>query len=102
MTLRPLPGFKSLETHLTGDTRLDESADEFQRIGDGWEALGAWFRQVSEAPDPASHLGECVATFNALADLEETTWRQLRNAMWETDERCEAMENSFAMSRFLW
>jgi len=52
--------------------------DEFKQIGDRWEALGAWFREASEAPEPAAHLGECVAPLQALADLEETAWRRLR------------------------
>jgi hypothetical protein len=63
---------------ITGDPRLNESADEFQRIGDGWEALGAWFRQTSEAGDPASLLGECAAPLSALADQEEVAWGRLR------------------------
>ena len=62
---------------ITKDTHLNESADEFQRIGDGWEALGEWFRQVSETPDPVPRLGECVASFNALADQEQAAWRRL-------------------------
>jgi hypothetical protein len=64
---------------VTGDTRLDESADEFQRIGEEWEALGEWFRQVSEMPAPASRLGKCVAPLNALAAMEETAWKQIRD-----------------------
>ncbi|MCR4405541.1 MAG: DUF4872 domain-containing protein [Anaerolineae bacterium] len=63
---------------ITGDARFIESADEFQRIGDAWEELGEWFRRTSEASDPASFLGECVAPFNALADQEEAAWQRLR------------------------
>lgn len=63
---------------ITGDSRLAESADEFRQIGDGWERLGEWFRQVSEAPEPDSMLGECVVSLNALAGLEETAWQRLQ------------------------
>ena len=59
---------------ITGDARLEESADEFKRINDSGEALGVWFRQASEAPDPAPLLGECAAPLNALADQEEAVW----------------------------
>jgi len=63
---------------ITGDARMNESADEFRHIGDEWDELGEWFRQASEAHDPASALGECVAPLNALAELEETAWTRLR------------------------
>ena len=63
---------------ITGDSRLAESADEFRQIGDGWERLGEWFRQVSEAPEPDSMLGAGVVSLNALAGLEETAWQRLQ------------------------
>ena len=63
---------------LTGETRLADSADEFQRIGDRWEAMGDWFHGTSEAPDPVALLGECAAPLQHLADREEAAWRQLR------------------------
>ncbi|MCP4543785.1 MAG: BtrH N-terminal domain-containing protein [Chloroflexi bacterium] len=63
---------------ITKDTRLNESADEFQHIGDEWELLGKWFLQVSEAPDPASLLSECAVSLNALAELEDAAWTRLR------------------------
>jgi hypothetical protein len=63
---------------ITGERQFEKSADEFQRIGDAWEELSEWFRRTSEAPDPASLLGECVAPLNALADQEEAAWVRLR------------------------
>ena len=63
---------------IVGDARLDESAGEFWRIGDQWEALGEWFRQVSEAPDPVTGLGECAVPLNELAGLEQAAWGRLR------------------------
>ena len=65
-------------SEIVDDARLAESADEFRQIGDDWERLGEWFRQASEAPEPDSMLGECVAPLNALAELEETAWRRLQ------------------------
>jgi len=62
---------------ITGDERLIASAEAFRHIGDRWEELGEWFRQTSEAPDPAARLGECVPAFHALADLEEAAWQRL-------------------------
>jgi len=64
---------------ITGDPALNDSADEFQRIGDRWEALGEWFRQASEADDRAALMGECSAPLNVLADMEEAAWRRLRD-----------------------
>ncbi len=64
---------------LTANPRLNESADEFQHIGDVWEELGEWFRQASELDEPASRLGECVTKLNRLADLEELAWQRLRD-----------------------
>lgn len=63
---------------IVGDPRLEESAAEFQHIGDKWEELGEWFLSMSEASDVASRLGECVAQLNTLADLEELAWTRLR------------------------
>ena len=54
------------------------SADEFKHIADEWEKLGEWFKQASEADDPASLLGECTDPLNELADLEEAAWGRLR------------------------
>jgi hypothetical protein len=63
---------------VTGQPRFDEIAAGFQRIGDGWEEVGRWCLQASEALDPASLLAECVAPLNELADREEESWIQLR------------------------
>jgi hypothetical protein len=63
---------------IVGDSRLVESAGAFQEIGDGWEELAAWFRETSEAPEPASLMGECEVPLNQLADREEAAWQRLR------------------------
>jgi hypothetical protein len=62
---------------ITGDSRFGASADQFWRIGDRWETLGAWFKATSEADDPASLMGECVESLLSIADLEETAWQGL-------------------------
>jgi hypothetical protein len=66
-------------SEITGDPRLEQSASEFQHIGDRWEDVGEWFRQTSEAPDPAAFLDQCVAPLRHLADMEELAWRSLRD-----------------------
>ncbi|MEJ2211754.1 MAG: BtrH N-terminal domain-containing protein [Anaerolineae bacterium] len=63
---------------LAGEPGLAESAAEFRQVGDGWEALGAWFRQASEAPEPAAVVAEATPLFQALADEEEAAWQRLR------------------------
>jgi hypothetical protein len=63
---------------ITGIVRLAESADEFQKIGDRWEELGDWFREVSEAPHPAELIGESKGMLNHLAEEEEGAWLRLQ------------------------
>lgn len=64
---------------ITGDPRLAAIADQFQQIGHRWEELGAWYRQTSEAPEPATLLGECIVPLQDLADQEEQAWSSLRD-----------------------
>ena len=66
---------------ITGGPRLEESADAFERIGDGWEELGEWYRQASEASDPAALLGACVAPLEDLAARQEGAWGRLRESV---------------------
>jgi hypothetical protein len=63
---------------LTGDKQLAASADDFHHIGDQWETVGEWFKQASERPDRAAIVSEVAAPLNAIADLEETAWTQLK------------------------
>jgi hypothetical protein len=63
---------------IAADPRLEESANTFKHIGNRWEALGEGFRQASEAPGPATLLGECASALNSLAEMEETAWTRLR------------------------
>ncbi|MBM4430630.1 MAG: DUF4872 domain-containing protein [Chloroflexi bacterium] len=63
------------------EPRLTASADDFQHIGDCWEALAEWFRQVSELPGAAAHMAQCSARFEELADLEQAAWTRLREVV---------------------
>ncbi len=63
---------------ITGDARLNESADAFQHIGDRWQEVAAIFKQGWEADDPAAVLPETTAPLMEIADLEEVAWGRLR------------------------
>jgi hypothetical protein len=63
---------------ITGDDRMMAVADEFQRLGDRWQAVAEAFKRASESPAPALLLGECVAPLDALADQEQAAWTRLQ------------------------
>jgi hypothetical protein len=63
---------------LTTDSRFNDCADEFQHIGDAWEAIANRFHELSETPDPAKHLAELVAPLQNLADQEHAAWQNLQ------------------------
>ena len=63
---------------ITGDARLNESADAFQHIGDRWQEVAAIFKGGWEAEDPAAMLPETTAPMMEIADLEEAAWARLR------------------------
>jgi hypothetical protein len=63
---------------ITGDARLNESADAFQRIGDRWQKVAEIFQRGWEADDPAAVLPETTALIMEIADLEEAAWGRLR------------------------
>lgn len=69
--------FLAEAAEMTDCAAYGQAAEQFQTIGDRWEALGVWFRQVSEGPSPADCLPEAVAPLNEIADLEETAWNVL-------------------------
>lgn len=62
---------------ITGEARLAESAGEFKRIGDTWEAFADWAKASSEALDPDSCLPEATAPLNDIADREQSAWDAL-------------------------
>ena len=63
---------------ITGDTRLNESADEFQYIGDRWQEVAEIFKRGWKAADPVAVLAETTAPLMELADLEKAAWGRLR------------------------
>ena len=63
---------------ITGDARLNESADAFQHIGDRWQEVAAIFKGGWEAADPDAVLPETTAPIMEIADLEEAAWGRLR------------------------
>lgn len=66
---------------IVGDASLEESATEFQRIGDRWEELAVWFKSTARASEPAPLLAECAAPLLAIADLEGAAWARLRASL---------------------
>ncbi|MCP5099400.1 MAG: DUF4872 domain-containing protein, partial [Chloroflexi bacterium] len=62
---------------LTTDTRFNSCADEFQQIGDEWEAVAARFHELSEMADPEKELASLVAPLETIADHEEIAWQNL-------------------------
>ena len=62
---------------ITGDPRLNDSAADFQHIGDRWQEIADRFKEASESPHPSASLDECVSPIYELADLEESTWQKL-------------------------
>jgi hypothetical protein len=63
---------------ITGDARLNDSADAFQHIGDRWQEVAAIFKRGWKADDPAAVLPETTAPMMEIADLEESAWTRLR------------------------
>lgn len=63
---------------IMGDVRLNESADEFQHIGDRWQEVAVIFKRGWEAEDPVAVLAETTAPMMQLAYLEEAAWTRLR------------------------
>jgi hypothetical protein len=63
---------------ITGDARLNESANAFQHIGDRWQEVAAIFKRGWEGEDPVAVLAETTAPMMEIADLEEVAWGWLR------------------------
>jgi len=63
---------------ITRDPRLNESANEFQRIGDRWQELAEVFKRGWKAEGPVAVLAETTAPLMELAGLEESAWRRLQ------------------------
>jgi hypothetical protein len=66
---------------ITGDARLNQSADSFQHIGDRWQEVAAIFERGWEADDPVTVLSETTAPLMEIAGLEEAAWMRLREIL---------------------
>lgn len=62
---------------ITGRNRLQDSADEFQRIGAKWDQLAQELKIASEGDEPALQLPAAAASLRELADLEQAAWTEL-------------------------
>lgn len=62
---------------LASEDRFESSAEEFVRIGAGWDKLSKVFRQAAECSDPAGTLADFTAPLLELAGQEELAWRKL-------------------------
>ncbi len=62
---------------LSGDNRLAESADLFQKVGDQWETFATWCKQASEMHNTITILGECTGLLASLAKQEQDAWKTL-------------------------
>ena len=67
---------------ITGDARLNQSANAFQHIGDKWQEVAEIFKQGWKAESPVAVLAETTAPMMELADLEEAAWGRLRVTCW--------------------
>ncbi len=63
---------------LINQPQLNPIADQFQQIGDAWEEVGTWFKQTSEADNPAQKLPEVTKPILHIADMEQAAWEALR------------------------
>jgi hypothetical protein len=63
---------------ITGEARLNESADTFQHVGDRWQEVATIFKRGWEAEDPVAVLPETTDPLMEIADLEEAAWGRLR------------------------
>ncbi|HEY42933.1 MAG TPA: BtrH N-terminal domain-containing protein [Anaerolineae bacterium] len=63
---------------IVGDERLVKIGGEMRAIGDKWQEVAAIFNRGSKVEDPAPVLSKTTEPLMEIADLEEKTWRRLR------------------------
>lgn len=73
--------FLSEAAEIIGDARLNQSADEFQHIGDRWQEVAEIFERGWEAKDLGAVLAETTAPLMEIADLEEAAWGRLQEVV---------------------
>ncbi len=65
-------------TEIAEDTRLEECAVAFRRVGDQWQKVAEIFKRGWDAEDPVAVLAETTAPMMQIADLEEEAWMRLK------------------------
>ena len=63
---------------ILGTKELAQIGGEMLVIGDKWQEVAAIFKRGSEAKDPAAVLPETTESLLEIADLEDESWRRLR------------------------
>ena len=65
-------------SRITAVSELAECGAGFKALGDEWDALGYFFRDLSESPHPVKDLGVVEPRLRSLADREEEQWTNLQ------------------------
>ncbi len=63
---------------ITGISEFAEIGDTFKDIGDRWQEVAKIFRSAFDADDPAVLLADTIAPLLNVADLEEKSWKKVR------------------------
>jgi hypothetical protein len=63
------------------DRRLGGIGEEMRLIGDKWQEVAMIFKRGSEATEPAEVLPETTEPMMEIADLEQGSWRRLRELL---------------------
>ena len=66
---------------ILGMKRLMQIGEDLRVIGDKWQEVAEIFKRGSKAKDPASVLPEITEPLLEIADLEEESWRRLREML---------------------
>jgi hypothetical protein len=66
---------------ITGIKTLTEIGEEIRVIGDKWQGVAEIFERGSKAKDPTAVLPETTEPMMEIADLEEGSWRRLREIL---------------------
>jgi hypothetical protein len=72
---------------ITDEPGLEQSADDFEGIGDAWQQLAERFREASEEDEPDDVLSECVPVLTQLAEREEEAWERVQRLA-ESEQVC--------------
>jgi hypothetical protein len=62
---------------IIAEPRLNEQADQMEKIGDRWQTVAEIFKGGFETKDPNELLAEASRQMMAIADLEEAAWAEI-------------------------